>query len=66
MHRTLTLQDVFPQDGDMTITVRAGLLVHEAQGVHKFVGGHAGPHAEWRLQGEELAAPGLPQVRPAT
>lgn len=60
----VTSPDFWPHDGDIIVPVEAGLLVHEAQGVHEFMGDHSDLHAVGVLQRYSLSSTARTKVRP--
>lgn len=61
----ITPPNVWPHDGDIFVAVKAGLLVHKAQGVHELMGNHSNPEAVGALQRHSLSSTTCSKVRPA-
>lgn len=50
-----TSPNVWPHDSDIFVPVIAGLLVHESQGVHEFMGNYSNTEARRFLQRHSLS-----------
>lgn len=53
----LTSLDVLQKDVDVSVSVRAGLFMVEAQGVENFVLHHTDTQAAWTSQRDGLSSP---------
>lgn len=59
-----TSLNVIPKDGDISVSVRAGLFMVEAQGVENFMLHHTDSHAAWTSQRDVLSSPLTTNVGP--
>lgn len=60
-----TSPNVWPHDGDIFVPVIAGLLMHEAQGMHEFVGDYSNSEAFGGLERHSLSSTASAEVGPA-
>lgn len=59
-----TSPNVRPHDGDIFVPVIAGLLMHEAQGMHEFVGNYSNSEAFGGLERHSLSSTASAKVGP--
>lgn len=62
----ITSPNVRPHDGDIVVAVKAGLLMHKAQGMHKLMGNHSDIHAVWILERQGLFSSTRAKVGPTS
>lgn len=60
----ITSPNIWPHDGDIVVPVKAGLLVHEAQGMHEFMGNHSNFEAVRDLERDGLSSTTCTKVGP--
>lgn len=60
----ITPPNVWPHDSDIFVPVKAGLLMHKAQGMHEFMGNHSSPEAVRALQIHGLSSTTRTKVGP--
>lgn len=60
----ITPPNVWPHHGDIFVPVKAGLLMHKAQGMHEFMGNHSNPQAVRALERHSLSSATSAKVGP--
>lgn len=60
----ITPPNVWPHHSDIFVPVKAGLLMHKAQGMHEFMGNHSNPEAVGALKRHGLSSTTSTKVGP--